>query len=386
MKIIITLLIGIILYMNIKFEKKILTPMVCLIGPYLLLLSLSILSFNSQYISDNFFLNTLLFTLIFFITSSLYINIFQKYLYIKNNEKNLKIIKKIALLSIIALIYVQIKTGLSNGFDNIKGNQRGLFAHIYIICSPFCMVYFLEILKKINIKKNIALLLISVVFIMLGAKYQVLIFILPLSLYYYDSYSKSIKILLLIFVMTYIVFYISYLTKFYFRGINVKIIDYTKFVTNHYLMYLLSPFMVGSEYLKETTNPDGITATFSWLINIFEVFKNNQYVSPVLKFIKINEMTSNVGSLFGELVYNLGIKISVIYVFILSIICYWVEFISVRNRNWIYLQYLLKSCLILCFFNNVFSVLGYIERLIGVFLICFILNILPKKNKEKGEI
>lgn len=67
---------------------------------------------------------------------------------------------------------------------------------------------------------------------------------------------------------------------------------------------------------------------------------------------------------------------------ILGIITYIIENLFLKNRIWICTNLILKSTLFLCFFNNVYSVLGYVERVLGSLFITLFL-ILYQKLKSK---
>ena len=139
--------------------------------------------------------------------------------------------------------------------------------------------------------------------------------------------------------------------------------------------------IIGSKLLEEPINPNGINVTFSYLINSFNFLFEKNFVSPVLNFYVIAGIRSNVGGMIAEVFYNLGIIFGWIYIIIIGFFSYFIQELYKKNENWFCLYYYMKGILVLCFFNNVFSLLTYNEKLFGSFIISLIL-IKIKKNRS----
>ena len=226
--------------------------------------------------------------------------------------------------------------------------------------------------------------------LIIGGKYQVFMYILPLILYRIDSSKiklrKIIILLIGIGISIYVIFYSVYYVKFLSSNIHISFLQMNNFIFNHIRHYVLSPFYIGEYFLKNpnsTNNNIALTPFF----NIFNFITGKKsYINPILKFQTYFGITSNVGGLIPELVYTLGYVGMYSYMIVLGIISYFLDNLTNKNKLWMYSNLILKSSLVLCFFNNVFSVFGYIERIVGSILFIIFLKIMRGVENEGNNI
>lgn len=377
-------LIGIIitiLYDFIKNKKEI-SPLCCFIGPYAIIIIFSYFLKLQNLISENYIKHIFEVAILWLIISRIIIIIFSKNKISKKITKKKKYSKKIyylSLLTIFSLSMLQLLTGLKYGFLSIKGKHYGIFAHLYNLTSTFYLAYFLEFLNKKTFIKMIVIIFFSFLCV-LGSKLEAFIIFVPLFIYYYEKRQKNILLLVYLFVFSMGIFYISYFIKFHIKE-GFSIIEFHQIIKEYYKIYLFSPLIIGSKLLEEPINPNGINVTFSYLINSFNFLFEKNFVSPVLNFYVIAGIRSNVGGMIAEVFYNLGIIFGWIYIIIIGFFSYFIQELYKKNENWFCLYYYMKGILVLCFFNNVFSLLTYNEKLFGSFIISLIL-IKIKKNRS----
>lgn len=369
----------------IKNKRKI-TPIIALFGPLVLILFFIPILYSNIKISQEY-LEVNLFVLLIWVIIEIIFNTLKK---VKRKSEDTKIFNfgifyKIGISVVIFLILLQLKTGLQYGFLSIKGNQNGIISHLYNLTAPFFLALFISSIE--NRKRLIqVLMVISIGLVALGPKLEVFILIIPCFLYFYEKKKKSIWVLLILFLFSIIIFYIFYFMLFYIKeGLSMS--EFHRELLEYYKIYLFSPIIIGDELLKIETNTQGKEVVFSWFYNTLNMLKGNKMVlDPALKFITVNGVKSNVGGLVSETIYNLGYHYGVIYLIVLGIISYFVEFLYSIEKNWIFLSYYLRGVLVLGFFNNTFSVLTYVEKFLGCFFIISIILFLGKVQKiNKGE-
>lgn len=379
------ILIIIFMIFDIRLNRKLTTPLVVLIGPQLVLLSIAKLLENrlniERYLIIYFFIACM-----FFIFSLIF-----KLLFSNLKTKN-QIIKKVNikrmsyLISIISIVSFIILL-LTYGVAHLKGKSVIILGHLENILLVFIPL-FSEIYKDRKIK--IIAYFIFFYLLIIGGKYQVFMYILPLILYRIDSSKiklrKIIILLIGIGISIYVIFYSVYYVKFLSSNIHISFLQMNNFIFNHIRHYVLSPFYIGEYFLKNpnsTNNNIALTPFF----NIFNFITGKKsYINPILKFQTYFGITSNVGGLIPELVYTLGYVGMYSYMIVLGIISYFLDNLTNKNKLWMYSNLILKSSLVLCFFNNVFSVFGYIERIVGSILFIIFLKIMRGVENEGNNI
>lgn len=377
-------LIGTIIILLYDFlkNKKELTPLCCFIGPYTIIIIFSYFLKLQHLISKDYLRYIFEIAFLWLIISKL-VNFSKNQILGKSVklEKYSKKIYYISLITILSLSILQLLTGIKYGFLSIKGKHYGIFAHLYNLTSTFYLAYFLEFLNKKTFIKGIVIIFFSFLCV-LGSKLEAFIIFIPLFIYYYEKRKKNVLLLVCLFVFSMGVFYISYFIRFHIKE-GFSIAEFHQIIKEYYKIYLFSPLIIGSKFLSEPINPNGINVTFSYLINSFNFLFEKNFVSPVLKFHVIAGIRSNVGGMIAEVFYNLGIAIGWIYIIVIGFLSYFVQELYKENENWICLYYYMKGILILCFFNNVFSLLTYNEKLFGSFIISLVL-IKVKKNRSSS--
>ena len=307
----------------------------------------------------------------------------QKKIEIKNFPK---IFSYIQVLVLIPLLITTIKAIFLLGIANIKGKGGGIFAHIYILFSTFYLIPFY--MKKKKFKKGYFIMTIMV--LLLHPKYETFLFLLPLLLYQTYKSKKIFKlkvfiISLSIVLLMFIIFFLTYYLNFKINKLDYEFSDFLTFIVEHIQHYFLSPVYIGEYLLKYENfgNPEVAMAPFLNIINLVQGEKN--YIDVTLSFINYLGVSSNVGGLIPELIYSIGRGGMYIFIIILAFYSYIVENLLLRNEVWIFTSLILKASLFLCFFNNVFSLLGYVERILGTMFITIFIILYQKYNYKKSS-
>ncbi|MBR8734870.1 hypothetical protein IX329_002485 [Fusobacterium necrophorum] len=379
-------IVALVLYILGYIENKIYPlgcpPIVAFFGPItFLLLICNILEKNASFFVYNLILLVLI--LIWFLIGIISYLIFFKCKQKKYKIQKIYFVPYMDRLVFLFLFLSTLKTVFIFGWQNTKGNAGGILAHLFILFSPF--YFFMTYIKNIKVKK--ILLLMSLILLFLHPKYESFLFFLPLILYkFYRNKTifkfKNIVIFMTIGFGVFSVFFCTYYINFKVKGLNVDFKEFSVFIINHIKYYVLSPLYIGKYFLLNPNQGDKVIP-FSPFINITKVIIGNKdYINPILPFVNYGGISSNVGGIIPELVYNIGNIGMYIYVSILGIITYIIENLFLKNRIWICTNLILKSTLFLCFFNNVYSVLGYVERVLGSLFITLFL-ILYQKLKSK---
>ena len=384
MVLILYLVLIIFIVLDMKINRKILTPMFLLFFPNLVLLIII------KIIEENFDIQEFLIQFLIIELSWLFISIILKKVFFNLKNKNQKIkISYTKLISYSFFITMCLSFSiifLKYGSGNLKGKSAGIFSHLQNILSVFPFIIS-EIYK--NKKLKIMSWLGASFLILIGGKYQIFLYFLPLFLYKIEysqfKFKKIFFMSILGIIGIYVLFYLTYYFNFLQNNIEMTNKQMINFIFNHVKLYILSPFYIG-KYLLE--NPESLSSKIA-LTPFFNIFKfimgNNNYVNPILKFQTYLGVTSNVGGIIPELVSTLGYVGMYIYMIVLGIISYFLDNLTDKNKLWIYSNLILKSSLVLCFFNNVFSVFGYIERIIGSILFIIFLKIIKGVENERND-
>ncbi|MCY7007861.1 O-antigen ligase [Fusobacterium simiae] len=295
-----------------------------------------------------------------------------------------KLFYYIQILVLIPLLITTIKAIFLLGITNIKGKARGIFAHIYILFSTFYLIPFY--MNKKKFKK--VYFIMTIVALLLHPKYETFLFLLPL--FFYQTYKsrkifkfKVFIISLSLILLMFIIFFLTYYLNFKINKLDYEFSDFLSFLIKHIQYYFLSPIYIGEYLLKyeKYGNPEVVVAPFLNIINWVQGDRN--YIDTTLTFIDYLGIHSNVGGLIPELIYSIGKSGMYIFVTILAIYSYIVENLLLRNEIWIFTSLILKATLFLCFFSNVFSVLGYVERILGTMLITIFIIIYQIYQKSE---
>lgn len=368
-----------LMYLDTKIYRKLMTPLVILLTPIIISLMLMKI-FESKMLHLSLEVHLLKITIIWLILGIILKVIFYSLKKEKNSEIfNKKVIKKLGILVIITLGINIFICANKYGIENLKGKTGGILEHFFIISSAFLSVELIN--KKGFLFKFLYVAILLSLFIR-GGKYQLFLFILPSFFLSIEKEKKlSFRILkksLFIFLVVFIVFGIVYYINFSLKNMNFNCNDFFNFIINHTKYYFLSPMYIGHEMLKFSGQGD-FKIAFTPFINIYEfILGSKNYINPILPVWTSYGITSNVGGLIPELVYSIGNIGMYLYMTFLGIISYILENLTLKNKIWVYSNLILKSSLILCFFNNVFTVLGYVERVLGTIIITIVIIMFKK--------
>ncbi|AYZ73082.1 hypothetical protein EGX98_02860 [Fusobacterium necrophorum] len=295
-----------------------------------------------------------------------------------------RIFYHIQILVFMPLLLATIKAIFLLGITNIKGKVGGILAHIYILFSTFYLIPFY--IDKKKLKK--VYFMITIILFLLHPKYETFLFLLPL--FFYQTYKikkmfkfKVLLISLSLVILMFIIFFTTYYLNFKINKLDYKFTEFLFFIMKHMQHYFLSPIYIGEYLLKYEGlgNPKVAIAPFYNIISFFQGERN--YINTTLPFVNYLGVNSNVGGLIPELVFSIGTEGMYIFIVILAIYSYIVENLLLRNEMWIFLNLILKSSLFLCFFANVFSLLGYIERILGTMIITIFIILFQKYKYDK---
>lgn len=382
---ILEILLMSLMFLETKIYKKIVTPLNVFLGP--IVVSLILLNIMEPSMSNMVLKVHLLFiSAIWIILGFIIKKFFNNY---QTNE-NINIfsnenVKKLGIV-IVSLTAINIAFHINKlGITNLKGRTGGLLEHLFILSSVFLSI---ELIRKKGTIYKILYFVILILLSIKGGKYQLFLFILPsvlLSIYEEKTLSlKFLKKITLIVSSIFLTFGIVYYLNFSLKGASVNILEFFKFVVNHVKYYFLCSMYIGNE-LIELPKQGNFNYAFAPFLNIYQCFLGDKiYIIPLLKFRTVLGIHSNVGGLIPELVYSIGNIGMYLYVGFIGMISYILDNLASKNKIWIYSDLIFKSSLILCFFNNVFTVLGYIERIIGTIVITIVIIIIQKIKKENN--
>lgn len=368
MNIIYLLLILLMLVMECRIYNNLLTPSMLLYGVITFLLILSKL-LDVEFNLSNYILTLFKLNLMWFIISIMMRIVFYKYddcLNIENKKLfNDKVVMTISVVIEILFFFEILKQAQINGIGNLKGKIGGIAGHLYNLFFPYFSIVLIK--KKFL---NLLIFFIMLCFLILcGGKYLIFLILLPYILYTCEQENNVIfflKKILLLLIIIIIVFGSVYFINFYLKHFEFTSNSFINFLLQHIKYYLLSPIYIAN-YLLEHPENGNIEQTFAPFINIYRVITGNKnYISSILPYFTYLDITSNVGGIIGELVYNIGFTGMYIYMFFLGIFVYFFENLLKIDRIWLYCTIFIKSILILCFFINMFILLNCIEQLLGI--------------------
>lgn len=300
--------------------------------------------------------------------------------------ENKKIIIIIFVISLICKYISLLQSILVFGFDNVKGNSFGIFAHlgsISVILSPFLLILYSK--KKNNLSYLFLILLLFINLFIFGGKYGIFISLIHHIIFFMmnNKYNiiKTLKtviftlsIALLVFVMIYSIIpafeYGEFNKSYFFKQLS--------FAFKHFSFYLVSP-LIATNYYFFNSIPlvEGIEVLFTVPINIMKsIFMTGDYIYPIIKNkVPVSyEYLTNVGGIFSEVVYNVGGVISTIYISVIFCIVYYIYIKSVYYGKMINLCALLLSIITMSFFSNFLTVFGVVIQIIFLWAIELLLS------------
>lgn len=308
----------------------------------------------------------------------------------EKTKKNKNILLIISWLIILILIYSFLSTFIKYKSTNEIGTNEfiyeyagsGIIGHIMGLTFPL-----LIILIGIAEKKDYVILLTILFFITLSVLYQVKSWLyLPIIGGILQRFFNNQKIKISFFKISQIIIVILLL----FGLTYIFAMQDRKDATFHYKVYLLAKHFVGylfagviglGEHLNNNLpigqNPKILIMPF---LNIYHFITNSpieNVISSYHVFIDKNEIVDvNVKTFFGTIFTSGGFYIGIIYVFILSIIIYFLWILAILSKNFIIilLYTFNSSALAFGWFDLYYNLLPFIEISVYLIIIFFILK------------
>ncbi|MCF0163506.1 O-antigen polymerase [Fusobacterium necrophorum] len=316
--------------------------------------------------------NLILVTEIIFFIVSLFMKdkkyILKKETILKN--KYIKIINILTLLMIIIRFFydLQILGGLQN-FEMLKLDRKNtIFSNFVEYFSVFIPVSLVSNKKS----SRVVYFLYLLVQLLFQSKNRVFIVILQglfiIDLFYNVKLKKIIKSVISIILLFFIIYNLKGFSQ---KGIQLNIINHNIEILKHVYYYLISP-LINIENFHKTSEIYGNWKYF--IIPIVEILDKARIISRdslgVFNFFEIgNGKTSNVGSIFGEMLYVNSTLLYGAFFILLSLFSYYIY--NRRNKNQYYaiLSSFLLAALALSFFSNIFSLIFVWKRIFVVVVI-----------------
>ncbi|KDE71864.1 hypothetical protein FUSO8_07165 [Fusobacterium necrophorum DJ-2] len=285
-------------------------------------------------------------------------------------NKYIKIINILTLLMIIIRFFydLQILGGLQN-FEMLKLDRKNtIFSNFVEYFSVFIPVSLVSNKKS----SRVVYFLYLLVQLLFQSKNRVFIVILQglfiIDLFYNVKLKKIIKSVISIILLFFIIYNLKGFSQ---KGIQLNIINHNIEILKHVYYYLISP-LINIENFHKTSEIYGNWKYF--IIPIVEILDKARIISRdslgVFNFFEIgNGKTSNVGSIFGEMLYVNSTLLYGAFFILLSLFSYYIY--NRRNKNQYYaiLSSFLLAALALSFFSNIFSLIFVWKRIFVVVVI-----------------
>ncbi|MGN0383835.1 MAG: DUF6337 family protein, partial [Eubacterium sp.] len=149
------------------------------------------------------------------------------------------------------------------------------------------------------------------------------------------------------------------------------------FSIEHFLHYLFCPFIASNEYYcmpEYNGMSTGLLTAFNAFNTLFQQFIGNRsFHDPALgvaPIVNSNGTTANVGGLFSELVFGIGMVGAVLYVFVVGLITYFFFYQLIKKKKMIITSLYMLSLITLSFFCNFYSIFANLE----CFVYCMLLD------------
>jgi len=400
---IITLIIFtslLILFIEKKTFKKILTPSTVLMMPLFIALFVSIVfspSLGYRVIGTKTIFFVFVNVLVFFLIGQIINFIFTKgnsikleYVFVQNYTYLYRVCFMIALLSIILSSFKLLKFFLLYGFGQISSMEfsswygTGIVAHIRSVSyfTSFYLIYDWTVTKR---KRNIIVLLSYLgLMIIYQVKYPLIWFLLG-TLYLLNlegkikiTIKKVFLLIISLFGMFSIVYIVSIGSQIGFK--NVLSYSFFQFLASHFYFYLTSSIL-GLDVLLENQSlmTNDIRYFFMIPYNIWAKITGQEYVNIIHDYILISgEKATNVYTMFGSIYMNLGYLGTFLGTMLISSFSYILYLISMKSKN-IYvkiLNYINMSILTTSFFGFYYNMILVWESffILAIMAVCLLHN------------
>ena len=373
--------ILVICIFDIRKYKTLLTPISVLFFPVATLTFINNIFLPWDFYKiDSFSIKLIFFTAIIFIIPSL----FWKKTDIKNTldiKEDKKYIEIICILTFVALIcrffFDIYKLGGLEQFEMLKLDRKNTFFSNFV---EFFSIFIPLLLIYKERKKNYLFVLFLFVLLLFQNKNRVFLLILE-SLFLIDAFfSVKLKKILKYICFIVIVFFVIYNLKgFSQAGLNLNLKNHNLEILRHLYLYLVSPLINIKIFYINSLKYGSINYVFIPIIGIMNKFSIGNIKNPniLYDFYSVSKSgeSSNVGSIFGEVLYANNFLIYILFFVCLSIVSYYI--FNKRRKNIYYslLSSFLLSTLTLSFFSNIYNLLFVWKRIFLIFLIIIIKKI-----------
>ena len=392
------ILLAMLLTLEIKRNKQLITPLTVITGVYFVCFPLVNFwghpAFEYNKVSGTTMGFTVAFLYMVFISGFIFsLNVGKINAEDNKNRINDRLLEKRELLfkvfvftTICNLIsFLQIVAVY--GINNVKSNAFGPFAHLGFIAR--CVLPLIVYDFYANKEKKYIIWSIFEILILVASqgKYHVYIpvmgaVLLIMLLGQRIKYRRVIGIIIAVFLLSLLLFIGVYDIVPNFLNGERSISTYIggiSFAVKHYLYYLFSPIIASNGYF---THPAYNGTSLGWRITLNPIDELKEiaigrcdFISPAMTFRPVIDTagtSTNVGGIFSETVFNVGYINTIIYIFAIGVLVYFFYYqLMVKNRFHITSIYLL-SMFSLSFFCNFFSVFVNFE----CFCYCLLMDIL----------
>ena len=264
----------------------------------------------------------------------------------KDDEVRSGFTKLLLIISWISILIVAggfVKAINKFGIQNLGSEEfttyygSGISGH-FIVLNILLFIYFIGIAKRGNHFILITIITFLITFVLYQVKTWVFIPFLSgiLYRYYRGNFRTKVKNALLVILSSVVFFFATY----YF-SIGLQ----TKFLLNHIVSYAFSGILGFSEYCRENV-PMIYDSTFlirpieNIYNQILNIPLNNVVQKTMVNISNQNDITNltNVRTFFGTIRINSSIFVSIIYIFLISLLIHIVYISSILKKNkWIIL-------------------------------------------------
>lgn len=410
---IITLIIFmslLILFIEMKTFKKILTPSIVLMLPLLIALFMNIFfasSLGYRVIGIKTIFFVLVNVLVFFLVGQIINFIFTKgnsvkleHVFVQNYTYLYRVCFVIALLSIILSSFKLLKFILSYGFGQVSSMEfstwysTGVVAHIRVVSyfTFFYLIYDWTVTKR---KRNIIVLLSYFgLMVIYEVKYPLIWLLLgTIYLLYLESKIKvNIRKVLTLIISLFVMFSTVYIISIGFQVGFKKVLSYSflQFLVRHFYFYLTSSTL-GLDVLLENQLLMAYDIRYFFMIpyNIWAKLSGQDYVNIIHHWVDISyDRSTNVYTMFGSIYMNLGYLGTFLGTILISMFSYVFYLISMKSKN-IYIKILNSvnmSILTTSFFGFYYNMILVWESFFVLAIMAALSKIVSKKTKIKSRI
>lgn len=404
------ILVIIMILVQFKLYHTIINPFILIASVYVVLLSLNNLLatyvFDFYAVSNQSMLSLFCFLSVIFICSTLFSLMVKKRGITR--DPNRKLFAKKAFFKqkkkIIIAYYLGVGSHIialvvcihNYGIRNLKGSSAGVFSHLAMlaaILTPIMVFYIMEQKAFVHI---IPIMIDVSILLCFGGKYNIIFLLLHTTFVLAQLYKISGKIvvrsMVALVLLSLLMFVCIYTIKPYIMGdisaagIPIKLLK----TIRHFFIYLLGPVIAMNYFFAhQMVFLEGVKIILTVPLNIYiAIFGNQSYISPIYPsyFIPIaDDYQTNVGGMYAESSYNVGLANALLYIFIVFVLIYIVYFFNLYRGRFLLLGSFLLTIVSMSFFCNFLTVSGIVLRIIWILLFEMVLWISINREKKLGH-